>query len=266
MSISVITPSYNSMPYVERAIRSVLDQLDSDDEIIVQDGVSTDGTLEVLHGISEQDPRVVVMSERDMGQSDALNRALSRASREYVLWLNADDVVLPGAIAAIKSAIMQTEPRPQLIVGGHQTIDHTGKVIANYRSRRLEHRQLMNKGCYIFSGSLVVTRELMSDSGGFGERFHYSMDLDLQFRLVEKKPSQHLINVPIGALRWHDASKSGSVGNKFARESWKVRSRHRVEPVDLFRGIGAFMRQSIAISTTGIRHSAIYKKVRGSQR
>jgi glycosyltransferase involved in cell wall biosynthesis len=254
------------MPYVEQAIRSVLQQLDRDDEIVIQDGESTDGTLEVLLGISAQDSRVVLVSEPDSGQSDALNRALARASGDYVLWLNADDIVLPGAIAAIKSAITRTETGPQLVIGGHQTIDHTGKVIANYRGRALDHRQLMNKGCYIFSGSLIISRAYLIASGGFGEQFHFSMDLDLQFRLNEKSPSQVIVEAPIGALRWHDASKSGSVGSKFARESWKVRSHYRESIGDLARGVGAFARQSIAISTTEIRHSDLYKRIRGSSR
>jgi glycosyltransferase involved in cell wall biosynthesis len=254
------------MPYVEEAIRSVLAQLGDDDEIVVQDGASTDGTLEVLRKIAGQDARVSVMSEADSGQSEALNRALSRATRDYILWLNADDIVVPTAIEAIKQALEVVSPRPDLIVGGHLTIDHEGRTIATYRARNLEHAALMNRGCYIFSGSLVVSRPFLIECGGFGDEFHYSMDLDLQFRLEDKDPAQVVLDSTIGALRWHDASKSGSVGNKFALESWKVRALHRRGLPDAIRGIKAFAWQSIAIRTTTIRHSALYKKLRGEIR
>jgi len=270
LKISVVVPSYNSMPYVAEAIESVLSQLRRDDEIIVQDGGSTDGTLEAMTTIAARDPRVFVKSERDSGQSQALNRALARATGDYILWLNADDIVVNGALdearAVALSAPNAPTASPDLIVGGHQTLDYKGGVIADYVGRYLEHSRLMSRGCYVFSGSILYARDFLNSAGGFNDDLNFSMDLDLMFRLVKRNPTQEVITRPIGALRWHDASKSGSVGYKFATESWKVRRTNKVSSFDLGRSVGAFARQTIALSTISLRHSPLYKRLRGATR
>jgi glycosyltransferase involved in cell wall biosynthesis len=266
MKISVIVPSYNSMPYVEEAIRSALHQLSAQDEIVIQDGASTDGTLECALALAAEDPRISVVSERDGGQSEALQKALERATGDFILWLNADDIVVDGAIEAIRAAIMSQPSRPAILVGGHQTLDHTGSEIARYVGKPLLHANLMTRGCYVFSGSMLVNRDALIQAGGFSNRFHYSMDLDLMFRLVPAASGQVVIEQPIGALRWHDASKSGSVGHRFALESWKVRQAHIVRPLDQVRGAYAFSRQLASLSTIKFRHSRFYRSIRGGVR
>jgi len=267
VKLSVIIPSYNSMPYVTEAVESVLSQLQPGDEIVVQDGASTDGTLGVMQAFASRDERVKVESQTDSGQSEALNRALSRAVGDYVLWLNADDVVSDGAIHKARAEIRPIDTEmPDLVVGGHRTLDQSGNVIATYRGRPLQHSRLMSLGCYVFSGSMLIEKTLLVRAGGFQDKFNYSMDLDLMLRLVSLRPSQAVIEEPIGALRWHDASKSGSVGSRFATEAWRVRRLHSTGLPDLARSVAAFVRQSIALSTIPLRHSRFYSKLRGSLR
>ena len=91
--ISVITPSFNQAGYIEQNIRSVLDQQYPDFEHIVIDGGSTDGTVEVL----KRFPHLKWISEKDNGQSDALNKGFAMASGDIICWLNSDDWLAPEA-------------------------------------------------------------------------------------------------------------------------------------------------------------------------
>ena len=93
--ISVVTPSYNQGNFVEETIQSVLDQGYPNLEYIVMDGGSTDGTLDILR---KYEKRLVWKSERDRGQSDALNKGFRMASGDIFSFINSDDVYEPGAL------------------------------------------------------------------------------------------------------------------------------------------------------------------------
>src|SRR5436853_5370717 len=96
--LTVITPSLNQAKYLERALRSVLDQNYPDLEYIVMDGGSTDGSVDILHRYDNRLAHWV--SEPDEGQSWAINRAIERASGDVVAYINSDDYYLPGAFEA----------------------------------------------------------------------------------------------------------------------------------------------------------------------
>src|SRR5690554_3815006 len=104
-TISIVTVCLNQADRIGEAMRSVLEQRDVDVEYIVIDGGSTDGTAEVIARYAEQSPgpgRVAYwVSEPDQGQSHALNKGFARATGEVVGWLNADDLLLPGALARV---------------------------------------------------------------------------------------------------------------------------------------------------------------------
>ncbi len=92
--ISIITPSFNQGQFIDETIQSVLSQNYESFEHIIIDGGSTDKTIEIL----KKYPHLIWVSEPDQGQSDALNKGFKMAKSEWVLWLNADDVLLPNAL------------------------------------------------------------------------------------------------------------------------------------------------------------------------
>ena len=98
---SVITPSFNQAQYIRENIESVLAQDYPNVEHIVIDNASTDGTVEILGTY----PALIWRSEPDSGQSDAVNKALQLATKEWIIWVNSDDFLLPGAMHALAAMI-----------------------------------------------------------------------------------------------------------------------------------------------------------------
>ena len=265
-SLSVVMPVRNAEAFIVEALESVLPQLRPDDEIVVQDGRSTDQTVARIAQGFPGESRIRVESRSDGGQSEALNAALARSSGDYVCWLNADDLIEEGAVKAIRESL-HLHGRPDLLIGAHAVVDQNGRTIARYRARPLTRKQLFREGCYVFSGSLIVRRDVLLRLGGFPTDSHYAMDLDLQLRMAEDS-SLRTAAVPevIGKLRWHDASKSGSQAYAFAREGWSVRLRHARGLSDRLWSIWGVGVQVLAIATTPVRHSKYWEYVRGLDR
>src|SRR5215472_10088507 len=94
--VTVVTPSFNQACFIRATIESVLSQDYPNLEYIIMDGGSTDGTADIVR---EYASRVTWISERDRGQSDAINKGFRMARGEIVSWLNSDDIILPAAIS-----------------------------------------------------------------------------------------------------------------------------------------------------------------------
>ena len=130
--VSVLTPCFNSGDYLEGCIQSVLAQDCPHVEHVIQDGGSTDGTLDILRRFSD---RVHWVSEPDEGQSDALNKALQRCRGDIVAVLNADDELLPQALSWAV-ARMAEHPEAAMIYGDQLNIDAGGRVVSECISPR----------------------------------------------------------------------------------------------------------------------------------
>lgn len=219
--VSVIVPSYNSGAYLRQALTSALDQVPRPHEVIVQDGGSTDETLDILRSFGD---RVSWVSAPDRGQSDALNEALSRATGDVLIWLNADDIILPGALATATAAF-EADPVIAFAYGDFDIIDSAGELVRRYRSSPYSWERLYRQGCYIFSGSLFVRRRALLDIGAFDTSLRACMDLDLMLRLNAAGRSTHL-GQTIGQFRIHGAGKSSTIGLTFILEGIRVRSRY----------------------------------------
>lgn len=258
---SILVPSYNAAPYIGDALRSALDQMGPDDELLVQDAGSTDGAQAVIAQFAEDDSRVKPVVEPDLGQSDALNKALARAKPSWVIWLNSDDVLLPGALAALK-AVIPEHPEADLFYGGHRILKEDGASVDFFPGREMDLKKLLRQGITSFSGSIVMRDTTLRELGGIKVALHCAMDYDLQMRIARRDLTQ--VNVPaaIGALRFHDASKSANLWKGFVRESHRVRMEYSHSLVERLCGLWGTAWHTAEIPFFRLRLSPTYRRLR----
>jgi len=257
--ISLLVPSYNPGAYFEEAIASVADQLVPGDEVVVQDGGSTDGSLDALRARYAGAGWLKIVSEPDQGQADALQRALLRAQNAYIMWLNGDDIVYPGGLAAIRRGLATS---PDLVIGRSTIFQNSGRVVRTYTPRPLTRRAMVGRGNDMFTGSLAYRTALVRDVGGFDARYQYCMDMDVIARIAEREPSIVYIPEVIAGLRWHAESKGGSTLWPIVREAAEVRLEHARTRRERALAITVSGLYFVAGALQPVRHSRVYSAIR----
>lgn len=229
--ISVVVPSLDSGRFIERAIASALAQTGVELEVVVQDGGSRDETLAILARLA--DPRVRVESRSDGGQSAALNRAIERSRGEWITWLNADDELARGALAA---ALSEAPAGCEVVVGDFETMDAAGRPLKRHRTGGLDRRRLLAHGCYVFSGAILVQRGVFEQHGPLNEGLHYAMDYEYFLRISSGVESAHVPRT-LASYRDHPASKTSSARWRTFREVGAIRRSYArsVEPPPAWR-------------------------------
>jgi glycosyltransferase involved in cell wall biosynthesis len=220
LQISVVIPSWNAGPYIRAAIESALSQEPPPFEIVVQDGGSTDDTIAIVDSFG---PPVSLRSEPDRGQADALNRAIARVTGDVVVWLNADDLLAPGANAAAL-ALFESRPELDFVYGDFDVVDADGAVLRHYRSSAYDVRRVFTRGCYIFSGAIFYRRSLLEKVGPFDVHLHGCMDFDYLLRLEGARWAS--TRRAMAQFRMSGGGKSSTMRSQFLRESHAVRWRH----------------------------------------
>jgi glycosyltransferase involved in cell wall biosynthesis len=225
--ITVVTPSFNQAAFIERTIESVLSQRgDFELEYLVVDGGSTDGTVDVLR---RHEGRLRFVSERDRGQSDAINKGFRMATGEVLAWLNSDDLYLPGALGAAARAL--GPGGAAWCFGKCRIVDEEGleirRPISAYKtrsSRRYSLRRLLSRN-FIPQPATFFRRELLERAGPVDGSFRYAMDYDLWLRFA-RLAEPLFVPADLAAFRWHGGSITGSGHRRSAREALEIARRH----------------------------------------
>lgn len=180
--VSIITPSYNQAQYIEQTIQSVLRQGPIDVEHIVVDGGSTDGTIDVLRRY----PHVKWVSERDRGQSDALNKGLALASGEIIGWLNSDDLYADNILSDVVAQFQN--PETQWVIGNLTTLYESTDTAVAERSPEIELASLFRNPDILRQQPTFFRREALDRVGAWDQRYYMAMDFDLWVRLLKISP------------------------------------------------------------------------------
>lgn len=198
--ISVLMPSYNYERFIVDAVESVIRQDTSVDfELVVQDGLSSDGTVETLQRVFH-DPRLHVVKEADDGQSDALNKALGRSEGDIIGWLNADEFYLPGALDAIRKAVLEN-PDCDVFIGDCIFVDEAGRFIRLRPAHKFSLFTLRAYGCFVSSCATFIRRDALSGEP-WDTTLRRSMDWDLWLTLGKRRKFHYLAQ-PLAAFRVH---------------------------------------------------------------
>ena len=203
--ISLVTPSLNQGKFIRATIESVLSQGYPDLEYRVQDGGSTDGTLAVL--LQFQD-RVPFVSEKDAGQADAINRGLAGATGEVLGYLNSDDVLRPGALAAVAEAFA-SDPELVFVWGRAAYVDEDGKTVSPYLSRPDAIERLAD-ACFVAQPAAFFRRRVWDEVGPFDSSLHHTMDYDYWLRIAARYPASRMrfLDRELAGCRMHADAKT----------------------------------------------------------
>jgi glycosyltransferase involved in cell wall biosynthesis len=236
--ISIITPSYNQGEFIGQTIDSVLGQGYPNLEYIVMDGGSTDRTLEVLEGYQG---RLSWVSERDRGQSHAINKGLRMATGEVIAFLNSDDLYEPGALMRV-GKFFARHPQAAWVTGKCWIIDQNGRKIRRaiilYKNLwlRLRSYTMLQVIDYISQPATFWRRRVVDKVGVFDESLRYAMDYDYSLR-VGRHFALWVIDDYLASFRIHPSSKAGSSANAQFDTDLEIAKKHVSSPV--LRGLHA---------------------------
>lgn len=216
--ISIITPSYNQAQYIEQTIDSVLSQGYSNLEYIIIDGGSNDGSAEIVKKYAHRLSYWV--SEKDNGQSDAINKGLSRITGEIVNWLNSDDYLEPGALNTIAAHFRDADTH---VVIGRSNLIRDGRVAGR------------SNGTDVYAGNLAKTlgwaridqpetwfrKRVYDRIGHLNTGLHYVMDKELWMRFLVHFGLTGVVSTPdvFTNFRFHGSSKTVSQPEGFVAET-----------------------------------------------
>jgi glycosyltransferase involved in cell wall biosynthesis len=213
--ISIITPSYNQGHFIGQTIESVLSQGYPDLEYIIVDGASTDNTLDVLRSY---DGRLTWISEKDRGQTHAINKGMQMATGDVVAFLNSDDLYLPGALETVGRFFAEC-PDAAWLTGRCRIIDQDNheirKGITLYKNAwlRIANYQTLQITNFISQMATFWRREAYERVGELNEGLHYVMDWDYWMRLG-RRYKLSVIHRDLACFRMHATSKSGASATK----------------------------------------------------
>lgn len=220
--ISIITPSFNQVDYIEKAIASVLRQNYANKEHIIIDGGSTDGTLTIL----KKYDGIRWLSEKDNGQSHAFNKGFALTDGEIIGWLNSDDLYDKDVFAMVAEAFANN-PDVIAVYGGCTIIDKHDHIVAEIPVPDCTFKSMLHKGYSVIAQpSVFIKRKYLAEERVvLDETLNYSMDYDLFLRLLRKGPFLR-INKNISFFRMHDTSKTQVSAVKMREESYLVSKKY----------------------------------------
>jgi len=208
----------NQGRFIRFTIDSILNQTYENIEYWVIDGGSTDDTLDILR---TYDDRVHWLSEKDKGQSEAVNKGWQRAKGEILGWVNADDMLTPVAVENAVGCLTQNSG-VGAVYGDAVYVDENDRPLQPYPSRVFDYEKLViETEDYIPQPSVFIRRAVTEHIGLLNETLHYVMDYDFWLRLGCTVPMQY-IPVEMALLRLHTGAKTVQAMQHFAREFSQV--------------------------------------------
>ncbi len=220
--ITVVTPTYNQAHYLERTIRSVLEQGYPKLEYIVIDGGSTDGSQDIIAKYARN--LAYWVSEKDHGQSHAINKGFRRATGDWIAWQNSDDVYYPGAFASLARAAARHRDA-DLIIGNVNLIDAEDRVLRDLCYVRPTFESMLAEG-------MILTNQVAFWRRGLHDRIGW---LD-ESRALAAGSAAH-VNECWGAYRFHGETKTSLIADRCRAERERVLAGRRLPgwKVNLYR-------------------------------
>jgi GT2 family glycosyltransferase len=226
--ISLVTPSYRQGDFIERTIRSVLNQDYGNLEYIVQDGGSSDQTVSVIERYTDRITRWE--SRPDNGQAHAINLGLAESHGDIMGWLNSDDVLLPNALTFVGDYFAR-HPSVDVIYGNRLLIDEHDSEIGRWVLPK-HSRDAISWADFVPQETMFWRRDIWDRAGGqIDESFQFAIDWDLLIRFREA--GARFVHIPrfLGGFRVHEEQKTAAaIDDTGFEEMERIRARVHGEP------------------------------------
>lgn len=227
MLISVVTTSYQHRQYLAETLESVRMQEGADVEHIVVDGGSTDGSVEFLESLpAEEWAHLRWISEKDEGQTQAMNKGIRMARGEIIGWLNSDDRYREGALQAV-AEVFARHPEVDVVYGDYTFMDEAGRHLRE--RREISFRPLVlyhHRVPHIPTTSTFFRRSLFDAGEWLDESLQYAMDHELFVRLARRGYRFLHLRRLLADFRLHPASKTCSAAARQLQEARLAREWH----------------------------------------
>jgi glycosyltransferase involved in cell wall biosynthesis len=220
--VSIITPSFNQCQYLEATIQSVLAQDYPNIEYLVIDGASTDGSQEIIK--KYQKKLAYWVSEKDKGQTDAINKGFSKAKGQIFAWLNSDDLYYPNAVSEAVESLTH-HPQVGLVYGELDFIDEQNRLIGKFNARQTDLKRLRNGYIHIPQPAAFFRADLWKQVGPLDPSFFFAMDYDLWVRLARVSQIKYLPGKIWAKFRLHPSGKTVSADDRCWPEMLRVHYR-----------------------------------------
>jgi len=219
--ISIITPSFNQGNYLEETILSVLNQNYADLEYIIIDGGSTDNSLELIRKYERHLKYWV--SEKDRGQSHAINKGLEHCTGQIFNWINSDDTLAEDALFKVASAFENS--KADIVAGEVNEFNEKG-ILRKVKNQKLEINEYLKKDVELIyhQPAVWLRMDIMKETGFFKEEMHYCFDQDYLMRYLLRHNKVCYLDEVVANFRVHDGSKSVSEAKNFA---WDFRMMYK---------------------------------------
>lgn len=204
--LSFVIPTRNHGRFIRRCIDGCLAQAIDGAEIIVRDGGSEDGTQEILRSYGD---RIRWVSQKDGGQSEAINKAIADARGDIIAWINSDDYYARHDVVRRVLDAFAAEPLADVVHGDGEVVDVDERPFRRYPSRDVDGgRALLAHPTCIVQPALFFRRELFNAVGGLREELHWAMDFDLWLRMFPR--ARKIVYLPevIACVRSHRDAKT----------------------------------------------------------
>jgi glycosyltransferase involved in cell wall biosynthesis len=220
--VSIITPSFNQGRFLEQTMRSVLEQDYPRIEYIVIDGGSADNSVAIIEKYAAK--LAYWVSERDKGQTDALNKGFSKAHGDILAWVNSDDAYTPGAVSAAV-AYLQAHPDIGMVYGDLDFINENDRVIGRFNAAQTDLARLRRGFVHIPQPAAFFRAEHWCKVAPLDPSFYFAMDYDLWVRLAKVTQLKYLPGVPWAKFRLHSDAKTVSADDRCWPEMLRVHYR-----------------------------------------
>ena len=208
MKFTVVIPSYNQAAYLPATLASVCGQDGPEVEILVLDGGSTDGSVDILRDWpAPADGKTLRWkSQKDGGQADAINLGLRAGTGDVLAYLNSDDVYYSGALAAA-AAHFRAHPETLALYGRAHHLHADGSIMEEYPTEPWNYDRLLDT-CFLCQPAVFWRREVVEHFGVFDDTLRYALDYEYWLRVGRDAPFHYLQEHFLAGSRLHESTKT----------------------------------------------------------